>query len=113
MPGFSIVQLDRVPPQTCPCGTARRAFADAAGNVASLHIVEIRQDARAHYHRQTTEIYLVLEGEGQMELDGHLHAVRPMTAVYIPPGCRHRAIGPLKIVNVPVPAFDPRDEYFD
>ena len=60
-----------------------------------------------------TEIYLVLEGEGQMELDGELFPVKLMTAIYIQPGCRHRAIGRLKIINIPVPAFDERDEWFD
>ncbi len=27
--------------------------------------------------------------------------------------CRHRAIGKMKIVNIPIPAFDPHDEWFD
>ena len=27
--------------------------------------------------------------------------------------CRHRALGDLKIVNVSLPVFDPRDEWFD
>ena len=27
--------------------------------------------------------------------------------------CRHRAIGKLKIVNIPIPAFDEADEWFD
>jgi hypothetical protein len=31
----------------------------------------------------------------------------------IEPGCRHRAVGNLKIINVPVPKFDPEDEWFD
>jgi mannose-6-phosphate isomerase-like protein (cupin superfamily) len=92
---------------------ARRAFADAQENAASLHVVEIRQDSRTHYHRKMTEIYLVLEGEGQMELDGQLIAIKPMTAIYIKPGCRHRAIGKLKIINIPIPAFDEADEWFD
>jgi len=26
---------------------------------------------------------------------------------------RHRAIGKMKIVNIPIPAFDPHDEWFD
>lgn len=60
-----------------------------------------------------TEIYLVLEGQGEIELDGERFPLSPMTAVYIRPGCRHRAIGTLKIINIPVPAFDETDEYFD
>jgi len=113
MPNYLIAQLDELPPVPCPCGSARRAFADAPGNVASLHVVDIRKDSQTHYHKKMTEIYLVLEGQGQMELDGQLFPVKPMTAIYIRPGCRHRAIGKLKIINIPVPAFDEKDEWFD
>ncbi|PYJ81570.1 MAG: cupin [Verrucomicrobia bacterium] len=113
MPNYQIAQLDEIPPTKCPCGFARRAFADSKETVASVHVVDIQQDAQAHYHKKMTEIYLVLEGEGQMELDGKLFPVKPMTAIYIKPGCRHRAIGKLKIINIPVPAFDTEDEWFD
>ena len=78
-----------------------------------MHVVDIQQDSQTHYHKRMTEIYFVLEGEGQMELDGKLFPIKPMTAILIKPGCRHRAIGKLKIVNIPVPAFDEADEWFD
>ena len=113
MANYLIAQLDRIPPARCSCGFTRRAFAGAADHVASLHLVDIQEDSRAHYHKRMTEIYLVLEGEGQMELDGELFAVKPMTAIYIRPGCRHRAIGKLRIINLPVPVFDEQDEWFD
>jgi len=113
MPNYLIAQLNELPPQPCPCGFARRAFADPNDTVASLHAVDIQSDARTHYHKKMTEIYLVLEGEGEMELDGKRVPVKPMTAIYIKPGCRHRAIGKLKIINIPVPAFDEADEWFD
>jgi len=113
MANYVISQLNEISPKRCPCGFTRRAFADLPGAVASLHAVDIAVDSRAHYHKRLTEIYLVLEGEGEMELDGRLFAVKPMTAIYIKPGCRHRAIGKLKIVNIPVPVFDESDEWFD
>jgi mannose-6-phosphate isomerase-like protein (cupin superfamily) len=113
MANYSIAQLDEVAPVKCPCGLARRAFAGSPDGAASLHLVEVREDSRAHYHKKMTELYLVLEGEGQIELDGRLFPVKPMTAIYIKPGCRHRAIGKLRIVNIPVPAFDEMDEWFD
>ena len=113
MANFQIAHLDDIPPTRCPCGWAKRAFADSTENVASMHMVQIEEDSRTHYHKKMTEIYLVLAGEGQMELDGKLVPVKPMTAIYIPPGCRHRAIGKLKIINIPVPAFDESDEWFD
>jgi len=108
-----LVQFDALPAQACPCGTTRRAFGDQEGAVASAHLVEIRQDAALHHHRRTTEIYIVLEGEGFIELDGELFPVKPLTAIYIPPGVRHRAVGTLRLLNVPVPAFDPADEFLD
>jgi hypothetical protein len=48
-----------------------------------------------------------------MELDGEMIPVKPLTSIFIKPGCRHRAVGQMKIVNIPIPAFDPTDEWFD
>ena len=115
---YLVTQLDAVPPVPCPCGQARRAFASDRGggsapNAASVHLVDISADARPHYHKLMTEIYLVLEGDGYLELDGERVPVKPMTAVYIKPGCRHRAVGKLKIINLVVPPFDEHDEWFD
>ena len=110
---YLISQLDALDPVRCPCGWTRRAFASPDNQVATIHLVDIQADAQTHYHRKLTEIYLVLAGEGHMELDGELIPVKPMTALLIKPGCRHRAIGKLTIVNIPVPAFDPHDEWFD
>jgi mannose-6-phosphate isomerase-like protein (cupin superfamily) len=110
---YEIVQLDDLSATRCPCGWARRAFVDREGGVASAHVVDILDDSRAHYHRRTTEIYVVLEGEGEIELNGERHPLRPLTAVYIPPGVRHRAIGKLRLLNIPIPPFRDSDEYFD
>jgi quercetin dioxygenase-like cupin family protein len=109
-----VAQLPDLAPVPCPCGQARRAFVDVPGAPASVHLVEIAgEDARVHYHRRMTEIYVILEGEGHLELDGVTVPVRPMSTVMIKPGCRHRAVGNLKLLNLPVPAFDPSDEWFD
>jgi mannose-6-phosphate isomerase-like protein (cupin superfamily) len=82
---------------------------------ASLHQVDIEDDARTHYHKGHTEIYYVLEcGPGAaIELDGDRVPVRPGSAVMIRPGVRHRAAGRMRILNVVVPPFDPDDEWFD
>ena len=113
MPNYLISQLDEIPGQPCPCGITRRGFISAGNDVASVHQVEIKTDAQTHYHKRTTEVYIVLEGTGHLELDGEAIAVRPMTSIMIQPGCRHRAIGNLKILNIAIPKFDPADEWFD
>ena len=110
---YEITRFADLDPVRCPCGMARRAFASPDNQVATVHVVDIRHDARTHYHKKLTEIYYVLEGSGQMELDGKLFPVEPMTAILIKPLCRHRAVGQFKILNVVIPPFDPRDEWFD
>lgn len=110
---YLLARLDEIPPKPCPCGTTRRGFAVPGNTTATIHRVDISEDSRAHYHKNLTEIYLVLEGEGHVELDGERVHVRPMTAIMIKPGCRHRAIGKLRIANICIPAFDADDEWFD
>lgn len=110
---YEVAYLDEIDSVDCPCGSSRRAFMNPDNPVATLHVVDISQDAKTHYHKKLTEIYYFLEGEGQMELDGEMIPVRPMTSILIKPGCRHRAVGNLRVLVVPIPAFDPTDEWFD
>ena len=56
---------------------------------------------------------MILEGEGYLELDGERVPVKPLSAVMIRPGCSHRAIGKLKILNIPVPKHDDADFFYD
>jgi len=113
MKNYLITQLDEINPTPCPCGSAKRAFVSPDNPVVSIHMVDISADSRVHYHKKLTEVYLILEGQGHMELDGERVPVRPMTAILIKPGCRHRAVGRMRVVNIPVPTFDPQDEWFD
>jgi mannose-6-phosphate isomerase-like protein (cupin superfamily) len=113
MANYMIAHFDDIEAVKCPCGFSKRAFVDKDNPVATMHIVDIQQDAQVHYHKNLTELYFILEGTGQMELDGQLIPVKPFTAILIKPGCRHRAVGKMKIINVPIPAFDPQDEWFD
>ena len=103
----------RLDAHDCPCGSAKRAFTDDPDQIASLHIVTVSEESQTHYHKKTTEIYYVLEGQGQIELDGMRFDIGPGSSIMIKPLCRHRAIGKLKLINIPIPAFDSDDEYFD
>ena len=113
MANFEVAHFDEIEAVKCPCGFAKRAFALPDNTAATLHVVEILDDAQVHYHTEHTEIYLVLEGQGHMELDGQKVPVKPFSTILIKPGCRHRAVGKLRIVNVCIPPFDPADEWFD
>jgi len=113
MANYMIADFGGIDAIRCPCGFARRAFVSPDNPTATMHIVDIEEDARAHYHKKLTEIYFILEGVGHIELDGKKVAAKPLTAIFIKPGCRHRAIGKMRIVNVVIPAFDAKDEWFD
>ena len=114
-PEAELVNLQELPGIACPCGIARRAFADRREFPGTIHLTQISDDAAVHYHREQTEIYVVLECEpdARIELDGQSHPLRPHTAILIPPGVRHRAIGKMTVLIVCHPEFDARDEHFD
>ncbi len=110
--GFQIVDFDRIAPVPCPCGQARRAFADRADYPATIHRTEISGQAQTHYHRRLTETYYILhcEPDAQMQLDEQIIPLRPGLCILIPPGVRHRAIGRMTVLIVVLPKFDPADE---
>ena len=110
---YLVRRFDNIDPVDCPCGKARRAFAEQPDRLMSLHCVEISKDSRKHYHKYMTETYYVLSGTGVMELDNDSAPLEPGVIVMIRPGCRHRAIGNVQILNICIPAFDAGDEFED
>lgn len=112
---YEFIDFSTIPGIECPCGTARRALLNEHRVPYSLHITEISLDARAHYHKSTSETYLILECDesAALELDGVTVPVRPNQAVAIFPGTRHRAVGKMKVAIIATPKFDCNDEWFD
>ena len=99
----------------CPCGSARRAFTDVPDFPATIHITEICETAKLHYHRQLTETYYFLECQpgAQMQLDDEFVSVEPGMCIVIPPGVRHRGIGLMKVLIFVLPKFEAADEWED
>jgi mannose-6-phosphate isomerase-like protein (cupin superfamily) len=112
---YRVVDFAEVPGVPCPCGTARRAFAEVPEYPGTIHVTEISLDAKLHHHRKLTETYYILECEAgaRMQLDDDMIPLRPGVCVMIPPGVKHRAIGRMKVLIVVLPKFDPLDEWLD
>jgi mannose-6-phosphate isomerase-like protein (cupin superfamily) len=110
-----VVNFDEIAPVPCPCGQARRAFADAADYPGTVHRTDISTDARVHYHKRLTEVYYILEcdADARMVLDGEEVPIAAGTCIRIPPLVRHRAIGQMQVLVIVNPKFDPADEWFD
>ena len=110
-----IVDFNEIEPVPCPCGQARRAFTDVADYPGTVHRTDISADARVHYHKRLTEVYYILEcgADARMELDGEQVPIAPGMCILIRPGVRHRALGPMQVLVIVQPKFDPADEWFD
>ena len=110
---WRLVDFSQVPGVPCPCGTARRAFAEVAEYPGTIHLTSISADAELHYHKRLTETYYFIEcgPDARMQLDDDIIPVRAGMVVMIPPGVRHRAIGKMTILNIVFPKFDPTDEF--
>jgi mannose-6-phosphate isomerase-like protein (cupin superfamily) len=78
--------------------------------------LEPGQATERHYHAESEEIYFVVEGSGEMELDGERRRVGVGDAVLIPPGARHQiradADG-LRFLCCCAPAYRHEDTFFD
>lgn len=112
---WKTADLNSIPPVPCPCGQARRAFHGIPEFPGTVHLTEITEDAKRHYHRTLTETYIILkcDADARMELDGEMIPVRPLQSFVIPPGVRHRAVGSMQVLIIVLPDFDPADEWFD
>jgi len=74
------------------------------------------QATEQHYHRQAEEIYFVLEGSGELEIDGERATVVPGDAVLISPGAWHQiraeAAGELRFLCCCAPPYRHEDTFF-
>ena len=113
--GYELADFSQIQGVPCPCGTARRAFADVEDFPGTVHVTEICISAKLHYHKQLTETYYFLEcdADAQMQLDDEIVDVKPGMSIMIRPGTRHRALGKMKVLILVLPKFDAADEWFD
>ncbi|MFG0295827.1 MAG: cupin domain-containing protein [Maioricimonas sp. JB045] len=114
-PGYELADFAEIDGVPCPCGTARRAFADVEDFPGTVHVTSISAEVKLHYHKRLTETYFFLEcgPDAKMQLDDELIPVHPGMCIMIRPGTRHRAVGTMKVLIMVLPKFDPADEWFD
>jgi len=119
---MEIRSLGAATPFTTKDGSTIRSLLDlAVAPVRNQSLAEATVEAGAaterHYHRESEEIYYVVEGDGEVELDGERAAVGPGDAVLIPPGTWHEIrasdAGPLRFLCCCAPPYRHEDTYFD
>jgi mannose-6-phosphate isomerase-like protein (cupin superfamily) len=79
--------------------------------------LEPGQATERHYHAESEELYYLLEGSGEMEIDGERARVVPGDAILIAPGARHQIRadegGPLRFLCCCAPPYRHEDTFFD
>jgi mannose-6-phosphate isomerase-like protein (cupin superfamily) len=110
---------DDAEPFTTADGSTIRVLLDdrvATAHNQSLAEAELApgQATQRHYHGATEEIYFLLEGTGEMEVDGNRRQVGPGDAILIPPGAWHqlRAETNLRMLCCCAPAYQDADTFF-
>ena len=53
--GYEVVDFAELEAVDCPCGQAKRAFADVIDYPGTIHVTDISVDAKLHYHKRLTE----------------------------------------------------------
>lgn len=68
-----------------------------------------------HFHKLSEEFYFILEGSGEMTVDGETRGIGPGDAVLIPPGARHtvHALCAMRFLCCCAPPYAHEDTYLD
>ena len=103
-----------------------RAFTTKDGSeIREFHHTELQSLAEAslapgpstqrHYHAASEEIYVVLEGEGELEVDGERRRVGVGDAALIAAGAWHEisATSPLRFLCCCAPPYADDDTFFE
>jgi mannose-6-phosphate isomerase-like protein (cupin superfamily) len=107
-------------PFTTKDGSTIRSILDLSNApVRSQSLAEATLPAGAatdrHYHAASEEFYFLLDGRGEMEIDGETRVVAAGDAIMIPAGAWHqiRAIDPLRFLCCCSPPYSHEDTFFE
>ena len=112
---------EQAEPFTTKDGSTIRVLLDARlGGAVNQSLAEASlepgQATQRHYHARSEELYVLLEGEGDMEVDGERSRVGPGEAILIPPGAWHEiraGEAPLRFLCCCAPSYSDEDTFFD
>ena len=113
---MKISSLERVESFVTKDGSFIRELHHTEAQSLAEATLEPGQATERHYHRATEEIYFVIKGSGDMEVDGRTERVRPGDAILIPAGAWHTLVNDgtseLRILCCCVPPYSDEDTFF-
>lgn len=115
---MDVINIDRAAPFITKDGSEiRELLAHRNSCIVKQSLAEARLPpggvTTPHFHRQTEEIYYILEGTAQMRIGDELRPVEPGDAIAIPPGQVHQITntgpGTLKLLCCCAPGYEHED----
>ncbi|HVA31431.1 MAG TPA: cupin domain-containing protein [Gaiellaceae bacterium] len=114
---MDVSSVDAVEPFVTKDGSTIRELHHTGAQSLAEAQLEPGEATERHYHRASEEIYFVLKGQGEMELDGETRFLRPGDAVLIPPGAWHtlenNGTSELRILCSCAPPYSHDDTFFE
>jgi mannose-6-phosphate isomerase-like protein (cupin superfamily) len=110
-----VASLATAMPFTTKDGSTIRELHHTAAQSLAEATLDAGRSTQRHCHRATEEIYLVLEGEGELDIDGESREVGPGDAALIPPGAWHEiaAKTQLRFLCCCAPPYSHDDTFFE
>lgn len=112
---MEIASRGTLTPFTTKDGSTIREYLHTAAQSLAEATLEPGRGTRRHYHRVAEEIYLIVEGDGAMEVDGDTAQVAAGDAILIPPGSWHELIAGadgVRLLCCCVPPYRDGDTFF-
>ena len=112
---MQVASRDELAAFTTKDGSTIREFHHTALQSLAEASLAAGQSTERHYHRESEEIYVVLEGEGDLTIDGERRQVGAGDAALIPAGAWHEivATSPLRLLCCCAPPYSHDDTFFN
>ena len=114
---MEIQSVNRAEPFVTKDGSTIRELHHTDAQSLAEATLEPGQATERHYHRVSEEIYFVVKGSGDMEVDGVHKRIAVGDAVLIPAGAWHtlhnNGTSELRILCCCAPAYSHDDTYFE
>jgi mannose-6-phosphate isomerase-like protein (cupin superfamily) len=102
-------------PFTTKDGSTIREYLHTGAQSLAEATLDPAQATQRHYHARSEEIYLIVDGGGELEVAGEIRTVGPGDAILIPPGSWHQltaADSGATLLCCCVPPYADEDTFF-
>jgi mannose-6-phosphate isomerase-like protein (cupin superfamily) len=117
---MDIRQISEQAPFTTKDGSTIRSILDLSNSAVTRQslaeaTLPVGGATDRHWHRDSEELYFILDGRGTMEIDGESREVGPGDAILIPPGAWHQITAgePLRFLCCCAPPYRHEDTFFE